>query len=143
MILYVIMKLKNYDFHDLVEVRYLLELEMVKLAAERRTIDDIALMTNALSSFEAKVKQGLSWIEEDLFFHLKIADATGNRGLKSLMLHLTTMLLKSGVKRKIAKCEAVDYNKLLNQHKLILEHIINQNTYLAVEAMTEHYRMMR
>lgn len=138
-----VVKLEHYDFHDLIEVRHYLEVQAVKLAAERRTIDDIVLMTNALSLFETKVQQGLSWIEEDLLFHLKIADASGNAILKALILQITGHLLNKDIEGKINKCEGVNFYKLVEQNKLILEHIINKNTNLAAEAMNEHYKIMR
>lgn len=135
------MKLENCAFHDLVEVRHFLEVQAVKLAAKRRTIDDIVMMKNALSSLETKVNQGLSWIEEDLLFHLKIADAARNTILKSLILQITGKLLNSDIGGKIDS-KGVNFHKLLNQHKLILEHIISQNTQLAAEAMKEHYKLI-
>ena len=56
------MKIEYSDLHDLVEARYFLEVQAVKLAAERRTIDDIVSMKNALHLFETKVIQGLPGI---------------------------------------------------------------------------------
>ena len=137
------MKIEHSDLHDLVEARYFLELQAVKLAAERRTIDDIVSMKNALHLFETKVIQGLPWIEEDLLFHLKIADAARNSILKSLIIHITTELLNNDIEGIIDKCKGLNFYNMLEQHKLILEHIVNQNTNLAAQAMTEHFKYIR
>lgn len=131
-----VLKLEASDFEDLVETRVLLETQAARMAAKRRTIDDIINMKNALVAYETKVKEGLPAIEEDLLFHLKIAEAGRNSVLKSLMLIITPDIVKNF--QKLDVCKDGRFYKSLEEHKVILEHIVNQKPELAAKAMEEH-----
>lgn len=132
------MKLEANYFTDLIETRILLEIEATRIAAERRTIDDIISMQNALDAFQAKVVQGIPAIEEDLFFHLKIADAGQNPVLKSLMLVIAPDIIAHYLKLEVGKDGR--FYRSLEEYKIILKHIINQEPELAAKAMKEHLK---
>ena len=53
-----ILRLEDPDFKSLVETRILLELKTVRLAALRRTEEDLVLMKNALDAYAEKVLKG-------------------------------------------------------------------------------------
>ncbi len=131
-----VLKLEDSDFSDLVETRLLLEMQAARTAAMRRTTEDIINMKNALDAYEAKVKQDLPAVEEDLLFHLKIAEAGRNSVLKSLMLIITPDIVKNF--QKLEVCKDGRFYKSLEEHKVILEHIVNQAPELAAKAMEEH-----
>lgn len=131
-----VLKLEDSDFSDLVETRVLLETQAARTAAMRRTTDDIINMKNALDAYEKKVKQGVPALEEDLLFHLKIAEAGRNSVLKSLMLIITPDIVKNFTKLDV--CKDGRFYKSLEEHKVILEHIVNQKPELAAKAMEEH-----
>ena len=131
-----VLKLENSDFSDLVETRVLLETQAARTAALRRTTDDIVNMKNAWDAYETKVKQGLPAVEEDLLFHLKIAEAGKNSVLKSLMLIITPDIVKNFTKLDV--CKDGRFYKSLEEHKVILDHIVNQAPELAAKAMAEH-----
>ena len=98
-----VLKLEDSDFSDLVETRVLLETQAARTAAMRRTTDDIVNMKNALDAYEAKVKQDVPAVEEDLLFHLTIAEAGRNTVLKSLMLIITPDIVKNFTKLDVCK----------------------------------------
>ena len=131
-----VLKLEDSDFSDLVETRVLLETQAARTAAMRRTTDDIINMKKALDAYEAKVKQDLPAVEEDLLFHLKIAEAGRNSVLKSLMLIITPDIVKNF--QKLDVCKDGRFYKSLEEHKVILEHIVNKEPELAAKAMEEH-----
>jgi len=131
-----VLKLEESEFVDLVETRTLLETQAARMAAQRRTTDDIINMKNALDAYEAKVKNGLPAVEEDLLFHLTIAEAGGNAVLKSLMLIITPDIVKSF--QKLDVCKDGRFYRSLEEHKEILEYIVNQKPELAAKAMEEH-----
>ena len=133
-----VLQLEDSDFVDLVETRTLLEIQAAKIAAQRRTTDDIITMKNALNAYEAKVKQGLPAVEEDLLFHLKIAEAGKNTVLKSLMLIITPDIVKNFTTLDV--CKDGRFYRSLEEHKIILEHIVNQEPELAAQAMKEHLK---
>ena len=63
---------------NLIEVRRGLEAETAALAALRRTPGQLAEIEHALRRIEEAVASGVSGVEEDVRFHLSIAEATGN-----------------------------------------------------------------
>jgi len=98
-----VLKLEVSEFSDLVETRGLLETQAARMAAMRRTTDDIINMKNALDAYELKVREGVPAVEEDLLFHLKIAEAGRNAVLKSLMLIITPDIVKNFTKLEVCK----------------------------------------
>jgi len=93
-----VLQLEERDFGSLVETRVMLEVQCVKLAAERRTADDLVQIELALAACEEKIRGGLPSVEEDLLFHLSLADASKNGVLKSLMMIITPDIISSYVK---------------------------------------------
>ena len=106
------------------------------LAAERRTNEDINNIQKALDAYVKKVEEGKLAVEEDLMFHLAIAEASKNSVLKSLMLIITPDIIHSFNKLDI--CKDGNIFKALEEHKLILEHIVNGKPRLSAAAMQEH-----
>jgi len=133
-----VLRLEESDFIDLVETRVVLETQTTRLAAMRRTEEDILNIQNALVAYEHKVKKGLPAVEEDLLFHLKIADAGNNTVLKSLMMVIVPDIIKSFTKLDV--CKDGRFYRSLEEHNIILEHIINQQPDLAAKAMQEHLK---
>ena len=131
-----VLKLEESEFVDLVETRVLLETQAARTAAQRRTTEDIINMKNALDAYEAKVRNGLPAVEEDLLFHLTIAEAGRNTVLKSLMLIITPDIVKNFTKLDV--CKDGRFYRSLEEHKEILEYIVNQKPELAAKAMEEH-----
>lgn len=131
-----VLKLEDSGFGDLIETRVILETQAARMAALRRTTDDIIIMKNALDAYEAKVRKDLPAVEEDLLFHLKIAEASKNAVLKSLMMIITPDIVKNFTKLDV--CKDGRFYKSLEEHKIILEHIVNQEPELAAKAMEEH-----
>lgn len=62
----------------IVELRMSVELEMAALAAKNRTDEQMQAIWQALEAFSNEVLAGGDAMEQDLAFHLAIADASGN-----------------------------------------------------------------
>lgn len=131
-----VLKLETSDFASLVETRGLLEASAAQLAAERRTADDLVEIEKALFAYEDKILAGQTAVEEDLLFHLKIAEASKNAVLKSLMLVITPDIMKSFLDYKI--CEDDTDLKAFHEHQQILIHIRNSDSQAAGMAMRKH-----
>ena len=71
--------------NDLVETRLLLESHTTYLAARRATADDLAAMERAVQGMEESVSDPKRYLEHDLRFHLRIAQATQNTILGNLL----------------------------------------------------------
>ena len=133
-----VLKIENSDFASLVETRVLMETESAKLAAMRRTDQDIVDIKQALDAYERKVKQNQQAVEEDLMFHLKIAEASKNTVLKSLMLIITPDIINNFITLDI--CKDGRFGVALEEHNIILKHIIAQEPEEAAAAMRIHLK---
>ena len=134
-----VLKLEKTDFISLVETRVILETNSAKLAAERRTSEDIIEIEKALKAYEEKVKLNEPAVEEDLMFHLKIAEASKNAVLKSFMLIITPDIINSFIQYKVCDDNEID-NKVLIEHGEILQHIVNGDGEAAAKAMRKHLK---
>ncbi|MGB3289759.1 MAG: FadR/GntR family transcriptional regulator [Burkholderiaceae bacterium] len=76
----------------IIELRRGLEAEMAALAAERRSVQDMRRINRALAEIDYAVQMDGDGVEEDLAFHLAIAQATGNPHYPELLGMLTRAL---------------------------------------------------
>lgn len=135
------LSLHNNDFKSLVETRVLLETQGAILAAKNRTVEDLVELQKALEAHKEKVLNNQDAVEEDLLFHIKIADAGKNSVLKSLLMIITPDILAFFKKHKV--CDDVLVEVAIKQHEMILEHIRNQDAEKAGEAIAEHLSNIR
>jgi len=131
-----VLKLEKSDFTSLVETRVILETHAAEMAAQRRTDSDIEEIKKAILAYELKIKNKENAVEEDLMFHLKIAEASKNAVLKSLMLIITPDIVKNFILHKV--CDEQTELKALKAHQEILEAIINKDGKKANELMYDH-----
>lgn len=131
-----VLKMEDSDFRSLVETRVLLETQSARLAAQRRTTEDIVNLQTALVNHRKKVELGEAAIEEDLIFHLKIAEASKNTVSRSLMMIITPDIINNFITLDI--CGDNRNASALEEHQNILNHIIAQEPELAAQAMREH-----
>jgi len=133
-----ILKIEQPDFKSLIDTRVLLEKEAARLAALNRTESDLKGMSRALDQYEKKLMKQNVAVEEDLLFHIKIADASKNSVLKSLMMIITPDIVKSFNKLKV--CDTKDNLKTIHEHRAILDKIAEQDPQGAIKAMEKHLR---
>jgi len=133
-----VLAIQENDFKSLVETRVILEKQAAYLAAQRRTEDDINLMKKALIAYEAKLLEGSNAVAEDLMFHIKIAEASKNTVLKSLMMVITPDILNSYIQLKV--CDESENQKTMKEHQEILDYILNQQADKASDAMENHLK---
>ncbi|WP_372755537.1 FadR/GntR family transcriptional regulator [Labilibaculum sp.] len=131
-----VMKIESPDFHSLVETRCFMEVFSAQNAAVRRTANDIENMEKALFAFENKVKKGLPAEHEDFVFHLKIAEASHNSVIKTLMLIVLPDILE--IYRREHVCVASGSEKSILEHENILKAIKEQHSDVASKYMQEH-----
>jgi GntR family transcriptional repressor for pyruvate dehydrogenase complex len=133
-----VLAMEESDFYSLVETRVTLEIKAASLAAQNRTPEDIIAITKALDNYENKLHDSKKAIEEDLLFHLKIAEASGNTVLKSLMLIITPDIIKKYAELNI--CDDPKTFQAIQDHRVILEHIKNQDSDAVEQAMSNHLK---
>ena len=131
-----VLKLEKSDFASLVETRVILETQAAKLAAIRRTDNDIEELKLAILAFEIKINNKQNAVEEDLMFHLKIAEASKNTVLKSLMLIITPDIVSNYITYKV--CDEHSEIIAFQEHQKILDFIIKKDGEAASAMMSEH-----
>lgn len=134
-----ILNMDGRDFKSLVETRLILESHCAVLAAERRTDANLIKISAALEKYHEKSKLGLPTVEEDLMFHLEIAEATQNPILKSLMLVIIPDIISNFIKYDVCN-ESGDVTDRYCEHLEILESIKNKDPEAAKRAMDHHLK---
>jgi GntR family transcriptional repressor for pyruvate dehydrogenase complex len=133
-----ILRLDEPDFKSLVETRILLELKTARLAALRRTEDDLIQLKEALDAYENKVLNGEDAVQEDLLFHLAVAKASGNSTMNTFMLIITPEIITNFQKHHV--CHSDLAQRGIADHRAIFNAINSQNPQEAKQKMKEHFR---
>jgi GntR family transcriptional repressor for pyruvate dehydrogenase complex len=124
-----------FTLDSLMEVRRVLEIQVVKLAAERAEPQDIEKLESILDNM-CKVKKDVDAFSKwDLEFHMVIARASGNPLFEILIEPLTEALFEliwTGTSAPGAAEEACDF------HREILNALEAKDADKAVEAMRLH-----
>lgn len=135
-----IIRLDEPDFKSLVETRILLELKTARLAALRRTPEDLIQMEEALQAYTDKVMNGKDAVQEDLLFHLAIAKASGNSSMNTFMLSITPQIITNFQKYHV--CDENQAFLGIEEHRAIFEAIKNQDTQDAKLKMKAHFKSL-
>lgn len=130
-----VLKIDTYSFLSLVETRVLLEISSVKLACERHTDEDIIQLQISLDKYLDKAERGIRAVEEDMMYHVTIAELSKNKVLKSLLLIIIPDILANYSVLNV--CDTVA-DKATAEHKLLFGHIKDRNCEAAQETMKEH-----
>jgi GntR family transcriptional repressor for pyruvate dehydrogenase complex len=130
-------RLNNEVLRDLMEIRRILEGDMVRLAslrARKEEIEEIrATLMKQIYVFEDKKREVL--IQEGFRFHRTIAKATGNELLLKLLNIIGSLFIRS---REEAICNWEIEKILLENHKKLFERIEARDAEGAQRAMVEH-----
>lgn len=135
-----ILRLEDPDFKSLVETRILLELKTARLASLRASKDQLKQIKEALDAYESKVLKGEDAVQEDLLFHLAIAEASCNSTLNRFMLIITPKIITN-----FAKYHVCDENQAflgIQEHKDIYDAIKDHKPQLAKQKMKDHFKIL-
>ncbi len=135
-----ILRLEEPDFKSLVETRILLELKTVRLAALRRTEEDLIQLKKALEAYNIKVENGKDAVQEDLLFHLAIAKASGNSTMNTFMLIITPEIITKFEEHHV--CDKGLAILGIEEHQNIYDAIKDRDPKLAKAKMKKHFRSL-
>lgn len=126
---------------ELLEFRKMIELEAVKLAAEKADGERLAELEQTLGMMKSAIEKDelMTGAEADIRFHKKIFELSGNFILIKAS-ECVAYILESSVRfnrEKILK-KRENSKELYKQHKQIYEAIRQWNPQLATERMEEH-----
>lgn len=133
-----ILRLNDPDFKSLVETRILLELKTARLAAMRRTNEDLIRIKEALEAYTEKVLKGKDAVQEDLLFHLAIAKASGNSTMDTFMLIITPGIITNFAKYHV--CDKNTAQLAIQEHQSIYDAIEKQDPQEARQKMKDHFK---
>ncbi|UFJ40023.1 FadR family transcriptional regulator [Brevibacillus humidisoli] len=127
------------DIIALLEVRKIIESGTARLAAERRTEDDLKPLEKALEQMRAALVTGVLGEKADWHFHYSIALASHNPILVSVVQSIGETMEKH-VKENRLRLFRTPGNpeRLLEEHRRIFEAIANQLPEQAEAAMLAH-----
>ncbi len=135
-----ILRLDAPSFKSLVETRILLELKTARLAALRRTEEDLVQLKEALDAYSHKVLTGEDAVQEDLLFHLAIAKACGNSTMNTFMLIITPEIITNFEKYHV--CDDDLAHKGIKEHTDIYNAIVAGDAQLAKKNMKIHFETL-
>lgn len=124
------------DFAAMVEARYYMEINAARLAAQRRTDEDLKVLQSAVADYDLKMKNNLDGVQEDMFIHLKIASATKNSFFESMLLLLLPDLIRNIIEKKV--CGPDRSITAVKEHHEILTAIADKDENAAALAMAAH-----
>ncbi len=129
------------DYITLYEVRNVLEIQAAALAAERASPEAISAISEAHTAHRNVIADGASGMDEDAMFHLRVAEASGNILLHTLISILAPDIVK--VSESTDTCREGRAKDACHEHQRILDAIRNRDAETAAEAMTDHIGMSR
>lgn len=124
------------DFSALIEARYYMEINAARLAAQRRTDDDLAALRAAVDAYDARINAKEDAVQEDMFIHLKIANAAKNSVMESMLLLLLPDIIRNIIEKKV--CGDSRSSEAMAEHHEILDAIAAQDADAAGLAMANH-----
>lgn len=119
------------------QIRRLIEPEIARLAAEKRTDTDMAFLKKTFSEMQNRKNQPKKMIEMDIQFHRRLAYAAGNPIIPIIMEPIF-LLLPEFISENYKLSHAPDIS--IEQHKEILTCLERQDTEATYEAMTAHMK---
>lgn len=127
------------------EVRIALESDAARLAALRRTPEQLEAIVEAHETFAKSVREGRMTAEEDLAFHARIVEAAGNDVYPQVLatIHGTLlgfMRLTLSLTRTASRERG---ERVLDEHRAILDAIRDGDGELARTAMAFHLSQAR
>ena len=119
---------------ELVELRLLMEPGLARLAAQRASSDDIALLRQSIHDLEASSRDPIKLVASDLLFHRAIFQASKNGPASSLF----QTIHRAMAKMIILTSQQVELEHTLAFHRPIMEAIVRRDGERAAVLMTEH-----
>lgn len=134
-----VMTLEQKSYLEIVEVRYGIEVQCARLAAERRTPEQLDRLCSLVQDMQGQIDSPEVYAELDVKFHLAIARATQN----TLLFHLVNSIrdaLRDMIREGLAHRLTTGERKLVQiAHERIVQTIADQDGEAAAKAMAFHF----
>ena len=131
-----ILKLEKSDYESLSDTRMVLEGHAAALAATRANEQIFEELKILEQNYEKKTQVGDRGLSADICFHLKIAEAAKSSVLNSLITMISPDILS--MFHKLNKTSNERLQRTIDEHKEILQAIMEKNPNKAEKAMRQH-----
>jgi len=128
-----VLNLQNYDFFSLVETRLVLEVNAVRLCAERWTEKDMEVLEKTHENF-VKYYDSPDRVSHDFAFHRAIAEGSHNPVFKAMLMIVIADILKIYLRDRI--CAATP--EVVQEHEELLQAIKSRDGDTAAKVMAIH-----
>ncbi|MFZ4582207.1 MAG: FadR/GntR family transcriptional regulator [Paludibacter sp.] len=128
-----VLDLQQYDFYSLVETRFVLEVNAIRLCAERRTELDLIKLEKAQENF-LKNFDSPNRVSHDFAFHRAIAEGCHNPVFKAMLLIVIPDIMTIYQRDRICGPNTA----VVEEHTQMLQAIRDKNGELAAKIMSEH-----
>ncbi len=125
------------EVHEVVELRRIMELQAIRLAAARRTEDDLRRIGAALEEGARCIAAGVNLADADAAFHLALVEATGNRVFLRVV---NAFYLMSRTRRRAYFADGTRAPSSHAQHLAMRDAVAARDADAAEAAMGGHLR---
>jgi GntR family transcriptional repressor for pyruvate dehydrogenase complex len=130
---------ESFSGDEITQTRLEMEQVCARLAAKHRQDDDIKQLEVTLAEQADSSMNAESLCSSDVRFHRQIANATGNKMMSYLMSSVIEALQPAA---NLAAFRHRSHTIIYDQHRRLLDAIINKNETEAVSVMTEQVNYM-
>ena len=132
-----VLKMEDFDFFSLVEVRILLEMKAANLCAQRRSKEELECLKQDIEDYEKKIQDGSVTFMDDVKIHQQIAKGAGNPVLESLLMIISPELMVHYHTHDLC---VRDLERPLKEHWELYRHIEMQEPEKAALTMKKHLK---
>lgn len=126
-------------FRDLTEVRRGLEVQSVRLAAQRYSDEHLAALERIFDRMRQHTTDHEQFADDDVQFHLEIASASGNQLLYHLIDSLRGALREAALNGVRYRATRNQQQIILTRHAAILQALRARDPEQAQQAMHDHF----
>ncbi len=131
-----ILSLEDASGKALLESRKIIEVETAKLAAARVSESTLTRLQAAFDMYKTEISKGNDAIEEDILFHIRIAECAENQVLRSLIMVIAQDIIRQS--RATDNCSGNRKYVAAEEHEAILNAIRQRDGNAAGQAMKKH-----
>lgn len=135
---------QSVDIVELMELRQAIEGDAAYYAAIRRNHEDVEKLNHAFLQLEKSVSEDRLAAEEDLAFHMSIAEAARNSVIAKVMYMVSDQLL-DGLEQSRSNTLTIPGKSetILDEHRKIYEAVRDSDPQKARQAMCHHLQQVK
>ena len=136
------MAVKETKLTDISEIREAIEIKAAELAINRGIMsEDIEYLASCIDNIESTAKTSSTQTsEQDINFHRKIAEMSGNSFLTSFIFALSSFSSRY-ILISWDEVNNQEIQELLSSHRSIIQHLKSENINLVRTEIINHYRI--